>query len=37
MTKDLSAMWEGETPARTVTSVAFLQAIRARLDTLLTG
>ena len=37
MTKDLSAMWEGETPARTVTSVAFLQAIRTRLDTLLTG
>lgn len=37
MTKDLSAMWEGETPARTVTSVAFLQAIRARLDALLAG
>ena len=32
MTKDLSGLWEGETPARSVTSAEFLQAIRAELD-----
>ena len=32
MTKDLSGLWEGETPAQSVTSAEFLQAIRAELD-----
>ena len=32
MTKDLSGLWDGETPARSVTSAEFLQAIRAELD-----
>ena len=32
MTGDLCAMWEGETPARKVTSLEFLREIRARLD-----
>ena len=32
MTKDLYGLWEGETPARSVTSAEFLQAIRAELD-----
>ncbi len=31
MTGDLAALWEGETPARTVTSLDFLRAIRERL------
>ena len=32
MTGDLCAMWEGQTPARKVTSLQFLRAIRERLD-----
>ena len=32
MTGDLCAMWEGEVPARKVTSLQFLQEIRARLE-----
>lgn len=32
MTGDLCAMWEGEAPARKVTSLQFLQEIRRRLD-----
>ena len=32
MTGDLCAMWEGETPARKVTSLQFLQEIRGRLE-----
>ena len=32
MTKDLVGLWEGETPARGVTSLEFLKAIRAELD-----
>ena len=32
MTGDLCAMWEGETPARKVTSLQFLQEIRVRLE-----
>ncbi|EFB77579.1 NADP-dependent isocitrate dehydrogenase [Subdoligranulum variabile] len=32
MTGDLCAMWEGEAPARKVTSLQFLQEIRARLE-----
>ncbi len=32
MTGDLYAMWEGEVPARKVTSVEFLREIRRRLD-----
>ena len=32
MTGDLCAMWEGETPARKVTSLEFLREIRARMD-----
>ena len=32
MTGDLCAMWEGETPARKVTSLQFLQEIRRHLD-----
>ena len=32
MTGDLCAMWEGETPARKVTSLEFLREIRARLE-----
>ena len=35
MTKDLSGLWEGETPARTVTTTEFLEAVRERLDGLL--
>ena len=35
MTKDLAILWEGETPARTVTTTEFLSQIRARLDNLL--
>ena len=35
MTKDLSALWEGETPARTVTTGEFLAAIRENLEKLL--
>ncbi len=32
MTKDLAGLWEGETPANTVNSEGFLQAIRAELE-----
>ena len=32
MTGDLCAMWEGENPARKVTSLEFLREIRSRLD-----
>lgn len=32
MTGDLCAMWEGEAPARKVTSLQFLQEIRVRLE-----
>ena len=32
MTGDLCAMWEGEAPARKVTSLQFLQEIRRHLD-----
>ena len=32
MTKDLVGLWEGETPARGVSSLEFLKAIRAELD-----
>ena len=32
MTGDLCAMWEGETPARKVTSLEFLKEIRARME-----
>ena len=32
MTGDLCAMWEGEAPARKVSSLEFLQEIRSRLD-----
>ena len=32
MTGDLCAMWEGDAPARKVTSLDFLRAIRARLE-----
>ena len=32
MTKDLSGLWEGETPARTVTTGEFLAAIRENLE-----
>ena len=32
MTKDLAGLWEGSVPARTVTSVDFLRAIRAELE-----
>ena len=35
MTKDLSALWEGEIPAKTVTTGEFLAAIRERLEKLL--
>ena len=35
MTKDLAGMWEGAVPARSVTSVEFLKAVRTRLDALL--
>ncbi len=35
MTKDLAALWEGETPARAVTTTEFLSQIRLRLDRLL--
>ena len=35
MTKDLAVLWEGETPARTVTTTEFLGLIRNRLDCLL--
>lgn len=35
MTKDLSGLWEGETPARTVTTTEFLEAVRERLEGLL--
>lgn len=35
MTKDLSALWEGEIPARTVTTGEFLTAIRENLEKLL--
>ena len=31
MTGDLAGLWEGETPAKKVTSLEFLQAIRAKL------
>ncbi|MGN0968772.1 MAG: isocitrate/isopropylmalate family dehydrogenase, partial [Oscillospiraceae bacterium] len=34
MTKDLSALWEGEVPARTVTTGEFLTAIRENLEKL---
>ncbi len=37
MTRDLAGLWEGEQPARAVTSVEFLQTIRAKLDELLAG
>ena len=36
MTGDLCAMWEGDVPARKVTSLQFLQEIRARLEAALT-
>ena len=32
MTKDLVGLWEGETPAKGVSSLEFLRAIRARLE-----
>lgn len=32
MTGDLCAMWEGENPARKVTSLEFLKEIRARME-----
>ena len=32
MTKDLVGLWEGENPARGVTSLEFLRAIRANLE-----
>lgn len=32
MTKDLAGLWEGETPARAVSSTDFLKAIREELD-----
>ena len=32
MTGDLCAMWEGETPARKVTSLEFLREIRSRME-----
>ena len=32
MTGDLCAMWEGEAPARKVTSLEFLREIRSRLE-----
>ena len=32
MTKDLVGLWEGETPARGVTSLEFLRAIKANLE-----
>ena len=32
MTRDLVGLWEGETPAKGVTSLEFLKAIRAELD-----
>jgi isocitrate dehydrogenase len=32
MTKDLSGLWEGEKSAQTVTTVQFLDAVRANLD-----
>ena len=32
MTGDLCAMWEGQTPARKVTSLEFLKEIRARME-----
>ena len=35
MTKDLSALWEGEIPAQTVNSGEFLAAIRENLEKLL--
>lgn len=35
MTKDLSGLWEGEIPARTVTTGEFLAAIRSTLEQLL--
>ncbi|WP_317319494.1 NADP-dependent isocitrate dehydrogenase [Subdoligranulum variabile] len=35
MTGDLCAMWEGEAPARKVTSLQFLQEIRGRLEKVL--
>ena len=35
MTGDLCAMWEGETPSRKVTSLQFLQEIRARMEAVL--
>ena len=35
MTKDLSALWEGEVPAKTVTTGEFLTAIRENLEKLL--
>ena len=35
MTKDLSGLWEGENPARTVTTSEFLAAVRERLEALL--
>ncbi len=35
MTKDLSALWEGETPAQAVTTSEFLAAVRERLEEML--
>ena len=35
MTRDLVGLWEGETPARGVNSLEFLQAIRAKLEEML--
>ncbi len=32
MTKDLAGLWEGETPARAVSSLGFLKAVREELD-----
>jgi len=32
MTRDLAGLWEGEVPARAVTSREFLKAVRARLE-----
>lgn len=32
MTKDLAGLWEGETPAKSVTSAEFLAAVKAKLE-----
>ena len=35
MTKDLSGLWEGDIPAKTVTTMEFLSAVRQRLEQIL--